>query len=269
MIHALTGSRRIALIKRFADAASRGRRPLANLKLGTRGGNENRPRRKWRNESTLPQSRFRRHLNPLTRVADRAITRVTERHRPFLEGISRRQPTSRVLRVKAVQRLPRPMNNDQVDALLGELRSLRDRALVHLMLDGGLRPGEALARSSVPNASSCILLAIIRRSRSAVRSCGTGWANTACQRRRSAGSRRSPNRRLKRLRELAQRCGDARDYGLPLPRIVLAEKARARIPGTIAAIEQPAPTGIEAVEQPERFAERASEMSDRGVDRDD
>jgi integrase/recombinase XerD len=82
--------------------------------------------------------------NPLTRVVDRAITRVTERHRPFFEGISRRQPMSRVLRVKAVYRLPRPMSKDQVDALLGELRSLRDRALVHLMLDGGLRPGEAL-----------------------------------------------------------------------------------------------------------------------------
>ena len=43
-----------------------------------------------------------------------------------------------------------------------------------------------MARSRVPNASSWIRLAIIRRSRSAVRYCGSGRPNTACQRRRSA-----------------------------------------------------------------------------------
>jgi integrase len=48
------------------------------------------------------------------------------------------------VRVKTVQRLPRPLDDDQVEALLAQLRGLRDRAIVLLMLHGGLRPGEVL-----------------------------------------------------------------------------------------------------------------------------
>jgi len=70
---------------------------------------------------------------------------VTDRHRPFFEGISRRSASVRVIRVRSVHRLPRPMNDDQVERLLAEMTSLRDRALVLLMLHGGLRPGEALS----------------------------------------------------------------------------------------------------------------------------
>ncbi|MEU2248706.1 tyrosine-type recombinase/integrase [Streptomyces sp. NPDC019224] len=40
--------------------------------------------------------------------------------------------------------MPRPLDEVQVRALLGELRSVRDRALVLRMLQGGLRPGEVL-----------------------------------------------------------------------------------------------------------------------------
>jgi integrase/recombinase XerD len=40
--------------------------------------------------------------------------------------------------------LPRPMSADQIAALTAQLRSRRDRALIRLMLDGGLRPGEVL-----------------------------------------------------------------------------------------------------------------------------
>lgn len=82
--------------------------------------------------------------NPMTKVEDRSTLRMSERHRPFLEGISRRTPMARILRVKTVRRLPRPMSDEQIDALLGTLRNLRDSALVRLMLNGGLRPGEAL-----------------------------------------------------------------------------------------------------------------------------
>ena len=46
--------------------------------------------------------------------------------------------------LKTVRRLPRPMSHQQVDALLGALRNLRDRSLVLLMLNAGLRPGETL-----------------------------------------------------------------------------------------------------------------------------
>jgi integrase/recombinase XerD len=82
--------------------------------------------------------------NPIVRVMDRALVRVTDRHRPFLAGISREPTTRRALQVKTVRRLPRPLDEGRVTALLGALRGRRDLALARLMLDGGLRPGEAL-----------------------------------------------------------------------------------------------------------------------------
>ena len=82
--------------------------------------------------------------NPIVRVVDRALVRAADRHRPFLAGISRQLETRRALQVKTVRRLPRPLDESQVAALLTALRCRRDLALVRLMLDGGLRPGEAL-----------------------------------------------------------------------------------------------------------------------------
>ncbi len=68
--------------------------------------------------------------NPIVRVVDRTFARVTDRHRSFLAGISRQQATQRTLRVKTVRRLPRPLEPDQVTALLVTLRCKRDLALV-------------------------------------------------------------------------------------------------------------------------------------------
>lgn len=82
--------------------------------------------------------------HPIARAVDAATLRVSDRHRPFLDGILRTRQTARVLRVRTARRLPRPLEADQVAALLGALRCRRDLALVRLMLDGGLRPGEAL-----------------------------------------------------------------------------------------------------------------------------
>jgi len=82
--------------------------------------------------------------NPIEKRPDPSQRRVSERHRPFMEGASRQRPVRRSVRVKTVQRLPRPLSDTQVVALLGALRCHRDRALTRLMLDGGLRPGEAL-----------------------------------------------------------------------------------------------------------------------------
>lgn len=82
--------------------------------------------------------------NPIRWVEDRTAFLVTDHYRPFLDGVARITPTARPLRVKVVRRLPRPMANDQVAALLRNLRCRRDLAMVHLMLDGGLRPGEVL-----------------------------------------------------------------------------------------------------------------------------
>lgn len=82
--------------------------------------------------------------NPITRVLDSAAFLVADRHVPFLAGISRQQPSRRALRVKTVHRLPRPLEVEQVGVVLDALRCRRDLALVRLMLDGGLRPGEVL-----------------------------------------------------------------------------------------------------------------------------
>jgi len=82
--------------------------------------------------------------NPILVRPDPALARVPERHIPFIGAASRQRPVSRVVRVKVVQRLPRPLDEEQIAALLGSMRRERDRCMVLLMLDGGLRPGEVL-----------------------------------------------------------------------------------------------------------------------------
>jgi len=68
-----------------------------------------------------------------------------EHDRPPLDNASRQQPVRRVLRVKTVEALPRPMTAEVYAALLGELRTRRDRALLEVMWEGdparrGARP---------------------------------------------------------------------------------------------------------------------------------
>lgn len=82
--------------------------------------------------------------NPLQRVDDLARARVTDRHRPFLGSASRQRPIRRIVRVKTIQRVPRPLSTDQVTQILSALRRWRDKAIFLLMLQGGLRPGEVL-----------------------------------------------------------------------------------------------------------------------------
>lgn len=82
--------------------------------------------------------------NPVQKVPDPALARVPERHRPFMGNASRQQPIRRAVRVKTVQRLPRPMEEQQVRQLLDSLSRRRDKAMLLLMLQGGLRPGEVL-----------------------------------------------------------------------------------------------------------------------------
>jgi integrase/recombinase XerD len=82
--------------------------------------------------------------NPIEKRPDPALQRVPQRHQPFMGRASRQRPVRRVVRVKTVQKMPRPLDEAQVAALLEQLRSLRDRAIVLLMLQGGLRSGEVL-----------------------------------------------------------------------------------------------------------------------------
>ncbi|AOX21581.1 transposase (plasmid) [Kozakia baliensis] len=82
--------------------------------------------------------------NPIVRKEDQSSWRVNDRYKPFLTGISRKKSEVRELRLRTQQRLPRPLSSQQVDSLLAHTRNLRDRSLVLLMLNGGLRPGEVL-----------------------------------------------------------------------------------------------------------------------------
>ena len=82
--------------------------------------------------------------NPLHTVDDLAAVRVAERHQPFIGRASRQRPVRRFVQVRTVQRLPRPLGDEQVQGLLAACRKRRDRALLLLMLQGGLRPGEVL-----------------------------------------------------------------------------------------------------------------------------
>ncbi|GGM65855.1 integrase [Micromonospora sonchi] len=82
--------------------------------------------------------------NPIVTVADQAAARVPGRPRAPLMTSRPQRPVRRALRVKTVEALPRPMSVETYVALLGVLRTRRDRALLELMWEGGLRPGEAL-----------------------------------------------------------------------------------------------------------------------------
>jgi integrase len=82
--------------------------------------------------------------NPVVKVADKAAVRVPSRHRPALTNANKQRPVRRVLRVKTVEAMPRPMTAEIYQGLLSVLRTRRDKALLELMWEGGLRPGEVL-----------------------------------------------------------------------------------------------------------------------------
>jgi len=82
--------------------------------------------------------------NPMQRKVDHALGRVPDRHLLFVGAASRQQPVRRTVRVRLPLRLPRPITSEDIDAILASLTRLRDLAILLLMLDGGLRPGEVL-----------------------------------------------------------------------------------------------------------------------------
>jgi integrase/recombinase XerD len=82
--------------------------------------------------------------NPIVKVTDHAAARVPGRPQPPLMTSQVRRPVRRVLRIKTVETLPRPMSAETYGALLTVLRTRRDQALLELMWEGGLRPGEVL-----------------------------------------------------------------------------------------------------------------------------
>ncbi len=82
--------------------------------------------------------------NPILKVPDPTLAHVSQRHRPFMGYTSRQKPMRRAMHVKTVRRVPRPMDDEQVCQLLESLSLKRDKAMILLMLHGGLRPGEVL-----------------------------------------------------------------------------------------------------------------------------
>lgn len=75
-------------------------------------------------------------------ASQRSRSKGASRHHPFMGRASRQRPVCRTVHVKTVQQVPRPMTDEQVTTLIVSLRLKRDKAMLLLMLHGGLRPGE-------------------------------------------------------------------------------------------------------------------------------
>ncbi len=95
-------------------------------------------------EYLILSGRFGGGENPIRKVSDPELARVPDHHVPFMGRASRQRPLRWAVRVRMPIRLPHPLDDGQVAALLGSLRKLRDKAMLLLMLQGGLRPGEVL-----------------------------------------------------------------------------------------------------------------------------
>jgi len=65
-------------------------------------------------------------------------------YKPFLHDIARSKPRGRVGRLREVERLPRVLSVEQVQAILDAQHRLRDRFLFALLFETGMRVGQAL-----------------------------------------------------------------------------------------------------------------------------
>jgi len=70
-------------------------------------------------EFLIASEKYAGRDNPIVKVADQAAAR----YRPPLDNAARQRPVRRVLRVKTVEALPRPMTSETYAALLGALRT--------------------------------------------------------------------------------------------------------------------------------------------------
>lgn len=95
-------------------------------------------------EFLITCERYGGRENPILKQADSASLRAAGRWRPPLVNSKKQIPVRRTLRIKTVDSLPRPMPDETYRALISAMRTKRDRALLELMHEGGLRPGEAL-----------------------------------------------------------------------------------------------------------------------------
>jgi integrase/recombinase XerD len=97
-------------------------------------------------EFLITAGRYGGPENPMVKRVDTGAMRVPARYRPPLATSAKQRPIRRVLRLKTTELLPRPIPDEIYFKLLAQMTKLRDRALVELMWEGGLRPGEVLGR---------------------------------------------------------------------------------------------------------------------------
>jgi site-specific recombinase XerD len=98
-------------------------------------------------EAGLSARTIKRRLATVTGLFEYLIIRGVVARNPVPHGLSTRTP-SRAVRgvplIRAPRTLPRVIDPDEADALMGALRRHRDRAMVQAMLLGGLRRCEVL-----------------------------------------------------------------------------------------------------------------------------
>ena len=98
-------------------------------------------------EAGLSARTIKRRLASVTGLFEYLIIRGVVTKNPVPQGLSTRTP-SRAVRgvplIRTPRTLPRVIDPDEADALMGALRTHRDRAMVQAMLLGGLRRCEVL-----------------------------------------------------------------------------------------------------------------------------
>ena len=84
------------------------------------------------------------HIAAAIQSATRPATMSSTSFRPFLAHIRREPPRRSGLKVHQPPRRPRVLSDPEVEKLFGACARLRDKTLLGLLLDTGLRVGEAL-----------------------------------------------------------------------------------------------------------------------------
>jgi integrase/recombinase XerD len=96
-------------------------------------------------EAGLSARTIRRRLSSVAGLFDYLVAIETIAKSPVPRGLGTRSGHRRgVPLIRTPRTLPRVLNPEEVDALIGALRRWRDRAMVHAMLLGGLRRCEVL-----------------------------------------------------------------------------------------------------------------------------
>lgn len=96
-------------------------------------------------EAGLSARTIRRRLSSIAGLFDYLVAIETIAKSPVPRGLGTRSGNRRgVPMIRSPRTLPRVLNPEEVDALVGALRRWRDRAMVHAMLLGGLRRCEVL-----------------------------------------------------------------------------------------------------------------------------